>query len=142
MSEHRWVMEQHLGHPVSYTDHVHHRNGDRYDNRLENLEVIDGRLHAKMHAPQVYPLTKTCGVCGQTFTPHPTKRKRAMTCGQACGRLLSAERRRKLTAAQRGDVRTLYASGLTQTQLAASYGVAQATIWAIVSRRLMAMESA
>lgn len=46
----RWVMEQHLGRVLSSSEEVHHRNKNKTDDRIENLEVLSTTDHARLHA--------------------------------------------------------------------------------------------
>ena len=39
--QHRIVMEQCIGRPLLQKETVHHKNGDRADNRIENLELME-----------------------------------------------------------------------------------------------------
>jgi hypothetical protein len=47
--EHRVLMEKHLGRTLDTNEVVHHINGDRRDNRIENLQILTLSEHSKLH---------------------------------------------------------------------------------------------
>ena len=47
--EHRKVMEDFLQRPLEDWEDVHHINGDKTDNRIENLEVMSKSEHTSHH---------------------------------------------------------------------------------------------
>lgn len=47
--EHIYVMTKHIGRPLAPGEVVHHRNGDKTDNRLENLELTISKTHMRPH---------------------------------------------------------------------------------------------
>ena len=47
--EHRFIMEQHLKRKLKRNEVVHHINGDKLDNRIENLQIMTLSEHSRFH---------------------------------------------------------------------------------------------
>lgn len=60
VAEHRMVVHD-AGIEVPPGHHVHHLNGDKADNRLENLEVIDEAEHHRRHMAEAEVVTNQFG---------------------------------------------------------------------------------
>lgn len=63
--EHRYVMEQALGRRLASTEIVHHVDGNKLNNALENLELTTRDLHPKEHASFRSDTHKECSLCHQ-----------------------------------------------------------------------------
>lgn len=47
--EHRIVMERHLGRELSYKEIIHHKDRNKRNNEITNLEITNKRDHMKLH---------------------------------------------------------------------------------------------
>lgn len=85
----RLVMEEALGRPLRPDEHVHHINGIKTYDSLDNLQIVSPAEHARIHAPERFAAQEAaqksrwlfewsatapaCRECGSAERPHLAK---------------------------------------------------------------------
>ena len=116
VDEHRYVMEQHLGRPLEPNEVVHHKDGDKRNNDIDNLELTSRSEHSRMHR------------LGQVGTQEMRENLSKARKGKA-------SKNRRLTQEQVERIKELAASGYTQRKIGEIIGVHHKTVWEILSRK-------
>lgn len=60
--EHRWVVEQHIGRYLKVNEIIHHINGIKNDNRLENLVITNNTEHCHKYDAHHPGVNRICDI--------------------------------------------------------------------------------
>jgi len=89
--EHRYIVEEILGRYLKENEVVHHRDEDKLNNEVDNLEVKDKKTHDGEHTAMRgrAVVSLRCPTCGVLFdrdrrTTHLVKGGRATFCSRRC----------------------------------------------------------
>lgn len=96
---HRIIMENHLNRLLSTTEVIHHKDGNKHNNSIDNLELMTNQEHAKLHAKVGRSfVTCICPNCNKTFERE--KRNLHPNTTPKCSRKCNGEYSRKIQLKQ------------------------------------------
>ena len=96
---HRVLMENKIGRLLTTEEHVHHKDENKWNDTIENLEILSVSEHALLHAKRKENLVCDCTYCGKEISlkPHLFRlRTNNSVNGICCSRKCSVSLQHKL----------------------------------------------
>ena len=92
IGEHRFIMEQKIGRKLQPNEIVHHKDGNKKNNHIDNLSIETRSFHSASHQEPGEMISLLCDYCNKPFTREMyrirTKRKHGQKffyCSRSCG---------------------------------------------------------
>lgn len=87
---HRALVENHLGRYLTREEVVHHKDGNKKNNSIDNLQVMSAKSHGLLHKKPRKYVKLLCPGCGVIFDrpynkTHLYREGRATFCSKVCG---------------------------------------------------------
>jgi len=82
--EHRYVMEVHLGRFLQSDEVVHHKDRDRSNNSVSNLELLSASEHSKLHVVENFGPKRKCELCGAECKSRTGTKREQRYCSVTC----------------------------------------------------------
>ena len=84
---HRVVMENHINRLLEPNEIVHHKDGNKHNNDISNLELMDSKEHNRMHSSKGRNIVElVCPFCGKIFLreKRQIKKGKHTFCSRSC----------------------------------------------------------
>jgi hypothetical protein len=113
--EHRFLMEKYIGRKLTYNEVVHHKDENKSNNLIDNLEIISREEHSRLHMK------------GKKISEETIKKLRIGG--------IKSRSRAKLSEKDVFTIRELIKKGESNKNIAIKYSVDVKTIWNIKTRK-------